>query len=65
MAHQLLDDTMFYVGETPWHKLGIKLEKPPTIEDALVQGNLDWSVIKVPTDAISKANHCNSTNHHS
>ena len=49
MAHQLLDDTMFYVGETPWHKLGIKLEKPPTIEDALVQGNLDWSVIKVPT----------------
>ena len=49
MAHQLLDDTMFYVGDTPWHKLGIKLEKPPTIRDALNQGNLDWRVEKVPT----------------
>jgi len=49
MAHQLLDDTMFYVGDTPWHKLGIKLEKPPSIQSALVQGNLDWRVQKVPT----------------
>ena len=49
MAHQLLDDTMFYVGDTPWHKLGIKLEKPPSIQSALVQSNLDWKVQKVPT----------------
>jgi phage/plasmid-like protein (TIGR03299 family) len=49
MAHQLLDDTMFYVGDTPWHKLGIKLEKPPSIQSALVQGNLDWRVQKIPT----------------
>ena len=49
MAHQLLDDTMFYVGDTPWHKLGIKLEKPPSIQSALVESNLDWKVQKVPT----------------
>ena len=49
MAHELLDETMFYVGETPWHKLGVKLPNPPTIEEALVHGNLDWEVRKVPT----------------
>tara|TARA_R110000744_G_scaffold40374_6_gene91602 strand:+ start:1433 stop:2461 length:1029 start_codon:yes stop_codon:yes gene_type:complete len=49
MAHQLLDDTMFYVGDTPWHKLGIQLEKAPTIKDALIKGNLNWKVVKTPT----------------
>tara|TARA_R110001583_G_scaffold13679_6_gene58279 strand:+ start:961 stop:1992 length:1032 start_codon:yes stop_codon:yes gene_type:complete len=49
MAHQLLDDTMFYVGDTPWHRLGIQLNTPPSIQSALVKGNLDWKVQKVPT----------------
>ena len=49
MAHQLLDDTMFYVGKTPWHKLGIPLDNPPTIEEAIKLANLDWEVTKVPT----------------
>ena len=49
MAHQLLDDTMFYVGQTPWHKLGIPLDNPPTIEEAIKLANLDWEVTKVPT----------------
>ena len=49
MAHALLDDTMFYVGDTPWHTLGIKLPDPPTIGEALVHGNLDWQVKKKPT----------------
>ena len=49
MAHQLLDDTMFYVGETPWHKLGIPLDNPPTIEEAVILANLDWEVSKEPT----------------
>ena len=49
MAHQLLDDTMFYVGETPWHKLGVPLDNPPTIEEAVILANLDWEVHKEPT----------------
>ena len=49
MAHQLLDDTMFYVGETPWHKLGAPLDNPPTIEEAVILANLDWEVYKKPT----------------
>ena len=49
MAHQLLDDTMFYVGETPWHKLGVPLDNPPTIEEAVILANLDWEVYKEPT----------------
>jgi len=49
MAHQLLDDTMFYVGKTPWHKLGIPLDNPPTIEEAIKLAHLDWEVTKVPT----------------
>lgn len=49
MAHKLLDETMFYVGKTPWHELGIQLPNPPTIAEALVHGNLDWKVTKLPT----------------
>jgi len=49
MAHELLNDTMFYVGETPWHKLGVPLDNPPTIEEAVILANLDWEVDKEPT----------------
>lgn len=37
-------ETMFYVGETPWHGLGEKLESAPTVHDAIVQSGLDWEV---------------------
>jgi len=40
---------MFYVGETPWHKLGVPLDNPPTIEEAVILANLDWEVYKKPT----------------
>ena len=49
MAHELLNDTMFYVGETPWHKQGVPLDNPPTIEEAVILANLDWEVDKEPT----------------
>ena len=35
MAHELLNnDAMFYVGQTPWHGLGEKLEIAPNTEEA-------------------------------
>lgn len=41
-------ETLFYVGETPWHGLGTKIETAPTSEDAIVAAGLDWNVIQEP-----------------
>lgn len=46
MSHEV--ENMFYVGEVPWHGLGVKLEEPPTIEEALKIGGLDWRVDRKP-----------------
>jgi hypothetical protein len=46
MAHNI--GQMFYFGERPWHKLGTKLDKPATIEEALSAGGLDWTVSMQP-----------------
>jgi phage/plasmid-like protein (TIGR03299 family) len=46
MSHEIRStDAMLYVGETPWHKLGISLTTPPaTIAEAMALCGLDWHV---------------------
>lgn len=46
MSHQV--EQMFYVGDVPWHGLGVKLDEPPTIEEALESGGLNWRVDRKP-----------------
>ena len=37
-------EQMMFVGETPWHGLGNKVEADIGIEDAIVSAGLDWEV---------------------
>ena len=39
-------ETMFYVRETPWHGLGVKVMEAPTSKDALYLAGLDWNVVQ-------------------
>lgn len=57
MAHNLNTNkktgkvSMFYYGEAPWHKLGQKLDKPATAEEAIKAAGLDYTVTKMPLRA--------------
>ena len=53
MSHELMFDdhgkaAMFYVDETPWHREGTKLERPPTAGEAIRAAKLDWTLAKAP-----------------
>lgn len=47
MAHEIENNMMFSVRETPWHKQGTILLNAPTTEEAILAAKLDWEVRKV------------------
>ncbi len=44
--------SMFYFGETPWHRLGTKLARPATAAEAMEQAGLNFNVAKRPLRAM-------------
>ena len=49
MSHMLEEKegqeaSMFSVGQTPWHKLGMIIEQAPTIEEGIKLAQMDWEV---------------------
>jgi len=52
MAHELEmingEAQMAYVGDLPWHGLGVRVEEGISPEEMMKVAGLDWSVKKVP-----------------
>jgi len=45
-------EAMFSVKEVPWHGLGVILDKPPKVEDAIKMAGLDWDVMLQPAYSV-------------
>ncbi len=41
-------ESMFYVRETPWHGLGVRVNEAPASREALEVAGLDWDVVQEP-----------------
>ena len=48
MAHNLFSSNMAFVGELPWHGLGIELSAGVSGQEMLKAAKLNWQVSKVP-----------------
>jgi phage/plasmid-like protein (TIGR03299 family) len=49
MAHEITKrDDLMYVGQTPWHGLGHRLDAVATSAEAIAAANMDWRVIQTP-----------------
>ena len=46
MAHQV--ETMAYTNEVPWHGLGTRIDKAPTVDKMIKLAGLDWTVERAP-----------------
>ena len=41
-------ESMFYVRETPWHGLGVRVNEAAGSREALGLAGLDWNVVQEP-----------------
>jgi len=48
MAHNLFQNTMAYVDETPWHRLGERVHESVTSKEMCRAAGLDWAIRKEP-----------------
>lgn len=48
LAHALFQDTMAYVGETPWHGLGKRVPPQTSAVEMIRAANLDWVMFTQP-----------------